>query len=135
MSDRPTIASRLIVVWTPLAVVTIGAAMVLLDFWFGHGNYRLVGFSPALSRVEQFALPRVRYFQYGELYDLALHLAMLAVALAGALIFAALARRTISPGQTQKSRRHQLSNGESTPPEKSREERVRPVVPESAIPV
>src|SRR2546426_9789796 len=89
MSDRRAIASRLAVIWTPMAAVCIGSAMVLIDFWFGHGTYRLVGFSPGLSRSEQLALPKVRYFLYDELYDLTLHLAMLAVALAGALIFMA----------------------------------------------
>jgi hypothetical protein len=99
VSNRPAIASRFVVVWTPLAAVGIGAAMVLIDFWFGHGHYRMVGFSPGLSRADQLALPRVRYFQYEELYDLALHLAMLAIALAAALIFASLARRVISPSR------------------------------------
>jgi hypothetical protein len=100
MSDRRAIASRLAVIWTPMAAVCIGTAMVLIDFWFGHGTYRLVGFSPGLSRSEQLALPKVRYFLYDELYDLTLHLAMLAVALAGALIFMAVARRVTSANRT-----------------------------------
>jgi hypothetical protein len=87
-----------------MATVCIGAAMVLIDFWFGRGAYRLLGFSPGLSRAEQLGLPKVRYFLYDELYDLALHLAMLGVALAGALIFAAVARRVTSANRTLEAR-------------------------------
>jgi hypothetical protein len=61
--------------------------------------------SPGLSRSEQLALPKVRYFLYGELYDLTLHLAMLAVALAGALIFMAVARRFLQPTGSRGARR------------------------------
>ncbi len=98
MNGEPPLMARLAVIWTPLATASIATAMVLIDFWFGHGHYRLVGFSPALSRSEQLALPRVRVFEYTELYDLTLHLAMLGVALAGALLFAALARRVMASG-------------------------------------
>jgi hypothetical protein len=82
-----------------MVAVSAGAAMVLIDFCFGHGSYRSIGFSPSLSRLEVLSLPRVRYFEYAELYDLALHIAMLAVAFGGALMFAALARRLVSPTQ------------------------------------
>jgi hypothetical protein len=96
MIIRPAIASRLTVVWGPLAAVSIGAALVLIDFWFGRGSYWSVGFSPTMSQAEARALPLVRYFKYEELYDLALHVAMLALAFAAALIFAAMARRLTS---------------------------------------
>lgn len=99
MNSLPPSAARLVVIWTPLTVTAIGAATVLIDFWFGRSSYRLIGFSSGLSRAEQLALPRVRIFEYAELYDLALHVAMLAVAFASALVFAALARRVISPGR------------------------------------
>lgn len=104
MNTRFAIA-RLAVVWGPLSAVAIGTAMVLIDFWFGHGHYWSVGFSPTMSRDEAAALPRVRYFYFDDLrsdglYDLALHLAMLAVAFAAALIFAAVARRITSPSRT-----------------------------------
>ena len=98
VSNRRAGASRLVVIWTPMAAVCIGTAMVLIDFWFGQGRYRLIGFSLGLSRAEELALPKVRYFLYEDLYDLTLHLAMLAVALAGALIFMAVARRVTRPG-------------------------------------
>lgn len=82
MSDRPTIAARATVVWSPVAAVAIAAVMVLIDFEYGHMTwFRLVGSS------------WVRFFPFDELYDLALHFAMLAVALAGALVFAAVARK------------------------------------------
>ncbi len=99
VNSLPPSAVRLVVIWTPLAIAAAGAAMVLIDFWFGHGSYRLLGFSPGLSRLEELGLPRVRIFEYPELYDLALHLAMLAVAIASALVFAALARRAVSAGR------------------------------------
>ena len=91
MSDLVAGASRITVVWTPVLAIGIGTAMVLIDFWWGPATYHLIGSSPALSGAEQ--LRWVRYFRYDELYDLTLHLAMLALALAGALIFAAVARR------------------------------------------
>lgn len=100
MGDRSRWAVRLAVVWTPMAAVVVGIAMVLVDFWFGRGSYMSIGFSPTMSRLEQLALPRVRYFPNDELYDLVLHLAMLALAFAGALMFAALARRAIGSGGT-----------------------------------
>ncbi len=96
MNSQPSPTARLVVRWTPAGAAAIGAAMVLIDFWFGQASYRLIGFSAALSREEQLALPRVRVFQYGELYDLTLHMAMLGVAVAAALLFAALARRVTS---------------------------------------
>ena len=84
LTDRRTVVARATVVWGPLAAVAIAAVMVLIDFWYGHITwYRLAGSS------------WVRFFPSDELYDLALHLAMLAVALAGALIFAALARKAL----------------------------------------
>lgn len=99
VSDRRTIAARATVVWSPVAAVAIAAVMMLIDFWYGHMIwYRLVDASgvggqvtAAWYRSEGSAW--VRFFPFEELYDLALHLAMLAVALAGALLFAVIARK------------------------------------------
>jgi hypothetical protein len=110
MADRSAVVSRLAVVWSPMAAVLVGTAMVLVDFWFGRGSYLSIGFSPTMSRLEQMALPRVRYFPYDERYDLVLHLAMLALAFGGALIFAALARRAIGPGRTVPDRSMPLAS-------------------------
>jgi hypothetical protein len=85
-----------------MAAVAITAVMVLMDFWQGHMIwYRLVGL-PKDSYVvlTWYQTPPdgsswVRFFPFDELYDLALHFAMLAVALAGALIFAAVERKAI----------------------------------------
>jgi hypothetical protein len=55
--------------------------MVLVDFNFNYINTRFVS-----------GVGWVRFFTYERLYDLVLHLSMLAVALAGALILAAVAR-------------------------------------------
>ena len=109
MSDRGAIAARATVVWTPLAAVAIAAVMVLIDFWSGHmtwfyssssggpvvGGITVPWSHPESLMGDQFSSPWVRFFPYEELYDLALHLAVLAVALAGALIFAALARKAL----------------------------------------
>jgi hypothetical protein len=99
MSDRRMIAARATAAWSPVAAVAITAVMVLMDFWQGHMIwYRLVGFPKESYVVLAWfqELPdgsSVRFFPFDELYDLALHLAILAVALAGALIFAAGARK------------------------------------------
>ena len=102
--DRRTIAARAAVVWSPVAAVGAAAVLLLIDFWEGHMVwYRLVGFpseglvtsipnaAPTWFRAEGSSW--VRFFPFDEWYDLALHFAMLAVALAGALIFAAVARK------------------------------------------
>ena len=106
MSDRGTIAARAIVAWSPVAAVGAAAVLLLIDFWEGHLVwYRLVGFpsqgsvtsipgaAPAWFRPE--GASWVRFFPFDEWYDLALHFAVLAVALAGALIFAAVARKAL----------------------------------------
>ena len=101
MSDRG-IASRATVVWTPLAAVAMAAVMVLIDFWNGHtawyfstsGGPVVGGITVPWSHPSVGSL-WVRFLPYEELYDLALHLAVLAVALAGALIFAAVARKAL----------------------------------------
>jgi len=98
--DRRMIAARATAAWSPVAAVAITAVMVLMDFWQGHMIwYRLVGF-PKESYVvfwyQSFADgSSLRFFPFDELYDLALHLAMLAVALAGALIFTAVERKAL----------------------------------------
>jgi len=96
--DRRTIAARAIVVWSPVAAVGAAAVLLLIDFWEGHMVwYRLVGFPSegpvTLTWFRSEGSSWVRFFPFDELYDLALHFAMLAVALAGALIFAAVARK------------------------------------------
>jgi hypothetical protein len=101
VSDRRTIAARATVVWSPVAAVAIAAVIMLIDFWYGHPIwFLLVDASGVGGRVTMFwyrsdGLSSVRFFPAEELYDLALHLAMLAVALAGALIFAAVARKAL----------------------------------------
>lgn len=103
MSDRRTIAARATVVWSPVAAVAVAAVLVLIDFWYGHLLwYRLVGFPQGdvtlmwfQSNTPADASTWVRFFPFEELNDLALHFAMLAVALAGALIVAAVARKAI----------------------------------------
>ena len=100
--DRRMVAARATAAWSPVAAVAITAVMVLMDFWQGHMIwYRLVGFPKEGYVILAWykSLPdgsSVRFFPLDELYDLALHLAMLAVALACALIFAAVERR--APG-------------------------------------
>jgi hypothetical protein len=100
MSDRQTIAARATVVWSPMVAVAVAAVMVLVDFWEGHMIwYRLVGFPSegmvTLAWYRTDGSSWVRFFPFDELYDLALHFAMLAVALAGALIFAAVAHEAL----------------------------------------
>jgi hypothetical protein len=118
--SRPTIAARTALVWSPVAAVGAAAVLVLIDFWEGHMAwcYSSSG-GPVVGgiRLEWCRLPNnsltafpsgphvtlapydgsswVGFFPSGELYDLALHLAVLAVALAGALIFAAAARKAV----------------------------------------
>ena len=98
--DRRTIAARAAVAWSPLAAVGAAAVLLLIDFWEGHMVwYRLVGFPSeccvTLTWFRSEGSSWVRFFPFDELYDLALHFAMLAVALAGALIFAAVARKAV----------------------------------------
>jgi hypothetical protein len=108
MSDRRMVAARTTVVWSPVAAVAMAAVMVLIDFWYGHmtwfysssggpvvGGVTVPWSHPESLMGDQFSSPWVRFFPYEELYDLALHLAVLAVALAGALIFAAVARKAL----------------------------------------
>jgi len=81
---RRLAAARFIITWLPLVVVLVGAAMVLVDFTFNYIDQRYVaGFG------------WVRFSTYEQLYDLTRHLSMLALGLAGALIFAALARSAL----------------------------------------
>ena len=84
MSDRKLAAGRFIVTWLPLIVVLVATSMVLLDFGFNYVGQRYV---PGVGWV--------RFFTYDQLYDLTLHLSMLGVAFASALIFAALARSAV----------------------------------------
>jgi hypothetical protein len=99
--DRRTIAARAAVVWSPVAAVGAAAVLLLIDFWEGHMVwYRLVGWPSGPGFVTLFwfrseGSSNVRFFPFDELYDLALRFAMLAVALAGALIFAAVARKAV----------------------------------------
>jgi hypothetical protein len=113
--SRGTIAARTALVWSPVAAVAVAAVMVLIDFWEGHTTwfyssgspvvggitlewYRCcVGFppEPQVTLASYDGSTWVRFFPSGELYDLALHFAMLAVALAGALVFAAVARMAL----------------------------------------
>jgi hypothetical protein len=99
--DRRMVAARATAAWSPVAAVAITAVMVLMDFWQGHMIwYRLVGLPEDSYVVLAWFQTSpdgswVRFFPFDELYDLALHLAMLAVALAGALIFAAVERKAL----------------------------------------
>jgi hypothetical protein len=99
--DRRMVAARATAAWSPVAAVAITAVMVLMDFWQGHMIwYRLVGLPEGSYVVLAWFQSSpdgswVRFFPFDELYDLALHLAMLAVALAGALIFAAVERKAL----------------------------------------
>jgi hypothetical protein len=114
-----TIAARTALVWSPVASVGAAAVLVLIDFW-GHmawcysssGGTVVGGITLEWCRLptnSPGAFPSgphvtlapydgsswVGFFPSGEIYDLALHLAMLAIALAGALIFAAVARKAL----------------------------------------
>jgi hypothetical protein len=98
--SRRTIAARATVAWSPVAAVGAAAVLVLIDFWEGHMVwYRLVGFPSEgyviLMWFRSEGSSNVRFFPFDELYDLALHFAVLAVALAGALLFAAVARKAL----------------------------------------
>jgi hypothetical protein len=105
-TSRRTIAAHATVVWSPVAAVAIAAVMVLSDFWNGHmtwfysssggpvvGGMTVPWSHPGSLMGDQSVSPWVRFFPFDELYDLALHFAMLAVALAVALIFAAVASK------------------------------------------
>ena len=81
MTDRKLAAARFAVTWLALLVVLVGTSMALVDFTFNYVDQRYVS-----------GVSWVRFFTYDRIYDLALHLSMLAVALAGALVFAAMAR-------------------------------------------
>jgi hypothetical protein len=105
-----------------MVAVAVAAVMLLIDFWEGHGYmfWWLYGSgSPVVGGItlEWYRLPAspavafpsgphvtlapydgsswVRFVPSDQLYDLALHFAVLAVALAGALIFAAVARKAL----------------------------------------
>jgi hypothetical protein len=121
MSDRGMIAARAIVAWSPLAAVAVAAVTVLIDFWGGHGytiwwygsGYPVVGgitlewyrlpanppvafpSGPQVTLAPYDGSSWVRFVPSDQLYDLALQLAVLALALAGALIFAAMARKAV----------------------------------------
>ena len=84
MTERKQAAARFIITWLPLIVVLVGTSMVLLDFSFNYVNRRYFA-----------GVGWVRLFTYDQLYDLTLHLSMLAAGFAGALIFAALARSAL----------------------------------------
>ena len=81
MGDRKLASAQSFVTWFPLAAVLVGITMVLVDFNFNYIDARYVS-----------GVGWVRYFTYDRLYDLALHLSMLAVGFAGAVTFAAVAR-------------------------------------------
>jgi hypothetical protein len=120
--DRRTIAARAALVWSPVAAVGAAAVLLLIDCWEGHGYmiWWLYGSgTPVVGGItlEWYRLPTsppgafpsgpqvtlapydgsswVRFVPSDQLYDLALHFAVLAVAFAGALIFAALARKAL----------------------------------------
>jgi hypothetical protein len=103
--DRRSIAARAAVAWSPVAAVGAAAVLLLIDFWEGHMVwYRLVGFPSESESVfvsgsgtwfRYDGSSWVRFFPADQLYDLALHFAMLAVALSGALMFAAVARKAL----------------------------------------
>ena len=78
-------AARVILTRVPLAVVLVATTMVLIDFAFNYMDERYVA-----------GVGWVRYFTAERLYDLTLHLSMLALALSAALIFAAIARAALS---------------------------------------
>jgi len=84
MTDRKLAAAQFFLTWFPLAAVLVGTSMVLTDFTFNYIDARYVS-----------EIGWVRFFTYERLYDLALHLSMLAVGLASALIFAAVARAAL----------------------------------------
>jgi hypothetical protein len=116
MIDRRMVAARATAAWSPVAAVGAAAVLLLIDFWEGHmawyysssggpvvGGITLewyrccVGFpaEPQVTLALYDGSTWVGFFPFGELYDLVAHLAMLAVALAGALIFAAVARKAL----------------------------------------
>ena len=102
-SDWPAIAARATLVWSPAAAVAITAVVMLVDFWYGHPIWAtIVNASGVRGYVTMFwygtyGSTYVRFFPFEELYDLVLHLAMLTVALGGALLFAAVARKAMRP--------------------------------------
>ena len=106
---RGAITARATVVWSPVAGVAIAAVIMLIDFWYGHPIwFRLVDASGVRGMVTMAwyrmdGASVVRFFPYDELYDLALHLAMLTVALAGALLFAAVARKAVGGSEAKVS--------------------------------
>jgi len=74
VTDRKLVAARFAVTWLPLLVVLVGTSMVFVDFTFNYIDQRYMS-----------GVGWVRFFTYDRLYDLALHLSMLAVALAAPL--------------------------------------------------
>ena len=107
LSDRRTLAARAMVVWSPVAAVAIAAMTVLIDFWYGRPTWfttvDALGDGGYVTMFRSDGSSWVRFFPFEELYDLALRLAMLAVALAGALIFAAVARRGLRESEPRVS--------------------------------
>jgi hypothetical protein len=99
ITDRGTVAARATVVWSPVAAVAIAAVIVLVDFWYGHPIWFVLidAFGARANKFVVMAWYRSddRFFPAEQLYDLALHMAIVAVALAGALIFAAMVRKKI----------------------------------------
>ena len=81
MADRRLASAQFFVTWFPLAAVLVGLSMVLIDFDFNYIEMRYVS-----------GVGLVRFFTYDRLYDLALHLSILTVGFAGALIYAAVAQ-------------------------------------------
>jgi hypothetical protein len=107
-TDRRTIAARAAVAWSPVAAVGAAAVLLLIDFWEGHMVwYRLVGLpsegTVTVAWYRSEGSSWVRFFPFDELYDLVLRFAMLAVALAGALIFAAVARKAVRESEASVS--------------------------------
>lgn len=107
--SRRALAARAALVWSPVAAVGAAAVLVLIDFWEGHMVwYRLVGFPSGegmvtLSWFRSEGSSWVRFFPFSEYYDLALRFAILAVALAGALVFAAVARKALRESEPRVS--------------------------------
>jgi hypothetical protein len=123
------VAARATAAWSPVAAVASAAVMVLMDFWQGHMAWWFPSGAPVVGGItlEWYRLPAnppgsfplepqvtlpwyqsdgsswVRFVPSDELYDLALHFAMLAVALASALIFAAVARKALRESEPRVS--------------------------------
>ena len=87
MSPRTASLARFLVVWLPFVGVLVATSLMLIDFEF--------------TRVDYFQMVDGRwqiFHPYEEVYDLALHGAMAALAFAAALAYAGFARRAIRSG-------------------------------------